>query len=50
MPSSMNMGTTTGARALHLAVAEPMKRSRPEEKPRTPRSRAGAGRFRVSSV
>ncbi len=50
IPSSMNIGTTTGASALHLALAEPMNRSRNEPSICTLTSRNGAGRRNVCSA
>ena len=41
----MNIGTTTGAIALHLAEAEPMNRSKKDEKACTQTSKNGAGRL-----
>src|SRR5690606_7758207 len=44
MPRSMNMGTTMGARADHLAEAEPMNRSKMQDTSTTMISSSGVGR------
>ena len=49
-PSSIIMGTTTGAIALHLAEAEPMTRSRPDDMPSKDTSSSGLGMDRAVSA
>jgi hypothetical protein len=43
-PSSISIGTTTGAMALHLAEAEPIRRSSPDDIPSKETSSNGLGR------
>ncbi|MNI47061.1 hypothetical protein D3C73_1015580 [compost metagenome] len=43
-PSSINMGTTTGAMALHLAEAEPITRSSTDDISSRPTRSSGNGR------
>ena len=42
IPSSINIGTTTGASALHLALADPINRSSIDDSNSTPTNRNGA--------
>ena len=50
MPSSMNIGTTMGASADHLAEAEPMNRSKTQETSTTLISSSGVGRATCCSA